>query len=97
MVGDDGAGNQIGMAPDAKWIACRNMNNGFGVVPTYMDCMQWFIAPTDINGANPDPSKAPDVVNNSWGCVEGLRGADPQGHGRRIARRRHLLRRLGGQ
>ena len=22
-VGDDGAGNQIGMAPGAKWIGCR--------------------------------------------------------------------------
>ncbi|HVM31476.1 MAG TPA: S8 family serine peptidase [Candidatus Limnocylindrales bacterium] len=70
IVGDDGAGNQIGVAPDAEWIACKNMNNGVGVVPTYMDCMQWFIAPTDINGNNPDPSKAPDVVNNSWGCIE---------------------------
>ena len=25
-IGDDGAGNQIGMAPGAKWIACRNMD-----------------------------------------------------------------------
>ncbi|HEX9833986.1 MAG TPA: S8 family serine peptidase, partial [Mycobacterium sp.] len=70
MVGDDGGANQIGMAPDAEWIACRNMTQGFGVVPSYMDCMQWFIAPTDLAGNNPDPSKAPDVVNNSWGCVE---------------------------
>ena len=30
MVGDDGAGNQIGMAPGAKWIGCRNMNSGCG-------------------------------------------------------------------
>ena len=70
IVGDDGGANQIGVAPDAEWIACKNMNQGFGVVPTYMDCMQWFIAPTDSAGNNPDPSKAPDVVNNSWGCVE---------------------------
>jgi subtilisin family serine protease len=70
MVGDDGGANQIGVAPDAEWIACKNMNQGFGVVPSYMDCMQWFIAPTDASGQNPDPLKAPDVVNNSWGCVE---------------------------
>ncbi len=25
-VGDDGAGNQVGVAPGAKWIACRNMD-----------------------------------------------------------------------
>src|SRR6185295_4279406 len=29
-VGDDGAGNQVGVAPGAKWIGCRNMNVGAG-------------------------------------------------------------------
>jgi serine protease AprX len=70
MVGDDGGENQIGMAPDAKWIACRNMTHGVGAIPTYLECMQWFIAPTRIDGAGADPVKAPDVINNSWGCVE---------------------------
>jgi serine protease AprX len=65
-----GQKNEIGMAPDAKWIACRNMSHGLGVVPTYLECMEWFMAPTRIDGSAPDPSKAPDVVNNSWGCVE---------------------------
>src|SRR6266705_1676014 len=27
-IGDDGAGNQIGMAPQAKWNGCRNMDVG---------------------------------------------------------------------
>ena len=71
MVGDDGGSNRIGMAPGAKWIACRNMNNGAGIIPTYLECMQWFLAPTDINGQNPNPAKAAHVINNSWGCVEG--------------------------
>ena len=71
MVGDDGGSNRIGMAPEAQWIACRNMNNGVGAIPMYLECMQWFLAPTDINGQNPDPAKAPHVINNSWGCVEG--------------------------
>jgi serine protease AprX len=66
-----GQKNEIGMAPDAKWIACRNMSHGLGVVPTYLECMQWFLAPTKVDGTGRDPSKAPDVVNNSWGCVEG--------------------------
>jgi serine protease AprX len=68
MVGDDGASNQIGMAPGAKWIGCRNMDVGNGTPATYSECYQWFIAPTDLNGNNPDPSKAPHVINNSWGC-----------------------------
>ena len=70
--GPDVAGqkNEFGMAPDAKWIACRNMNNGAGVIPMYLECMEWFIAPTKIDGTEADPAKAPDVINNSWGCVE---------------------------
>jgi subtilisin family serine protease len=66
MVGDDGAGNQIGMAPGARWIGCRNMERGWGTPATYLECFQWFLAPTDLNDQNPDPSKAPDVINNSW-------------------------------
>lgn len=64
---------KIGVAPDAKWIACRNMDRGWGSPVTYTECYEWFLAPTDINGDNPDPSRAPHVINNSWGCppVEG--------------------------
>ena len=68
MAGDDGGSNQIGMAPGAKWIACRNMDEGFGTPSSYIECFQWFLAPTDIAGNNPDPAKAPHVINNSWGC-----------------------------
>jgi|GEM_PF-365260 uncharacterized repeat protein (TIGR01451 family) len=78
MVGDDGAGNQIGMAPQAKWIGCRNMDRGNGTPATYAECFQWFIAPTDLNGNNPDPSKAPHVINNSWGCPPSEGCTDPQ-------------------
>ena len=67
-VGDDGAGNQIGVAPGAKWIGCRNMNQGTGSPATYTECFQWFIAPTDLGGANADPTKRPDVVTDSWTC-----------------------------
>jgi len=68
MVGDDGAGNQIGMAPAAKWIGCRNMDAGNGTPARYIECMQWFLAPTRIGGGDPDPTKAPDITNNSWEC-----------------------------
>jgi serine protease AprX len=68
MIGDDGAGNQIGMAPAAKWIGCRNMDAGNGTPARYIECMQWFLAPTRIGGGDPDPTKAPDITNNSWEC-----------------------------
>lgn len=73
MVGDDGAGNQIGVAPGARWIACRNMERGWGSPATYIEAFEWFLAPTNLENQNPDPSKAPHVINNSWGCppVEG--------------------------
>jgi serine protease AprX len=68
MVGDDGADHQIGMAPGAKWIGCRNMDQGVGSPATYSECYQWFLAPTDLNNQNPRPDLAPDVINNSWSC-----------------------------
>ena len=70
MVGDNETGDQIGVAPDAKWIACRNMDEGAGTLSTYVECFEWFIAPYAIGDALKigDPSKAPHVINNSWGC-----------------------------
>lgn len=62
--------NKIGIAPDAKFICARNMDRGWGLLSTYLECFEWFIAPTDLNGNNPDPSKSPHVINNSWGCVK---------------------------
>lgn len=77
MVGDDSLGNQIGMAPGARWIGCRNMDRGWGTPATYTECFEWFLAPTDLNNQNPDPSKAPDVINNSWGCPPEEGALDP--------------------
>jgi len=66
MVGDDGGTNQIGVAPGANWIAAN------GCCPTdqaLLDSMQWMLEPTDLNGDNPDASKRPHIINNSWGTV----------------------------
>jgi subtilisin family serine protease len=69
FAGDDGATHQIGVAPGAKWIGCRNMDAGNGTPARYIECMQWMLAPTDLNDQNPNPDLAPDVVSNSWGCI----------------------------
>lgn len=63
IVGDDGASNQIGVAPGAKWIACPGIGSPY-VGP--FECFQFFLAPTDLQGDNPNPSLAPHVINNSW-------------------------------
>ena len=48
-------GNQIGMAPGAKWIGCRNMDQGNGTPARYLECMEWFLAPYPIGGGQGDP------------------------------------------
>ena len=75
MVGSDGD-NEIGVAPDAKWMACRNMERGWGQLTTYVECFEWFLAPTKIDGSAPDPTKAPHVIANSWGCPD-IEGCNP--------------------
>ncbi len=77
MVGDDGGGNRIGMAPGATWIGCRNMDGGIGTPASYAECFQWFIAPTDLEDRNADPAKAPDIINNSWSCPASEGCTDP--------------------
>lgn len=70
IVGGDGE-NQIGLAPGARWIACRNMRQGLGNPGSYVSCMEFLLAPFPLDG-NPfydgDPALGAQVVNNSWGC-----------------------------
>lgn len=64
MIGSDGGENQIGVAPGAKWIAAS------GCCPSdeaLIASGEWMLAPTDLAGDNADPTKRPNVVNNSWG------------------------------
>jgi len=70
VVGDDGAGHRIGMAPGARWIGCRNMDRGVGTPATYLECFEFFLAPYPLGGSSAQsrPELAPDVVNNSWSC-----------------------------
>jgi subtilisin family serine protease len=63
-----GAANAVGVAPGAQWIACRNMESGYGTPASYIECFEWFVAPTDLDGQNPDPALAPHAINNSWYC-----------------------------
>ncbi|MCP3782959.1 S8 family serine peptidase [Micromonospora sp. A3M-1-15] len=65
MVGDDGT-EHIGVAPDAQWIATNGCCDSSGV-ESLLKSGWWLLAPTDVNGNNPDPSKRPHVINNSWG------------------------------
>ncbi|MEX1019115.1 MAG: S8 family serine peptidase [Litorilinea sp.] len=62
----------IGMAPDAEWIACRNMRANFGTPAKYTDCFQFFFAPYPVGGdpfVDGDPDRGAHIINNSWGCL----------------------------
>jgi subtilisin family serine protease len=75
ILGKDG----IGIAPDATWIGCVNLNRNLGNPALYLDCMQFMLAPFP-HGGDPlkdgDPTRAAHVLNNSWGCPT-LEGCDP--------------------
>ncbi len=69
----------IGVAPEAQWIGCVNLDRNLANPALYLDCMQFMLAPFPLDG-NPltdgDPTKAAHVLNNSWGCPE-IEGCDP--------------------
>jgi subtilisin family serine protease len=71
MVGDDHAGNQIGVAPHAKWIAAKGCETNSCSLDALLAAGQWMLAPTDLNGLNPRPDLRPHVINNSWGGGSG--------------------------
>jgi uncharacterized repeat protein (TIGR01451 family) len=64
IVGDDDAGNRVGVAPGARWIAVKVFNNAGVAYESWIhDAFQWILAPEG------DPALAPDVVSNSWGSA----------------------------
>jgi len=69
-IGDDLSSNQIGVAPQAQCIGCRNLDEGFGTPARYLECMEFFLAPYPVGGdpSQGDPAKAPDITTNSWAC-----------------------------
>jgi serine protease AprX len=81
MVGEDGPDNQIGVAPGAQWIGCRNMEQGFGTPATYAECFEWFVAPYPTGGdpfQDGRPELSPHVINNSWHCPPSEGCTDPE-------------------
>ncbi|MFD7307419.1 S8 family serine peptidase [Promicromonospora sp. NPDC059942] len=72
MVGDDGADHQIGVAPDARWIATNCVDRCANSMERadYLRSAQWLLAPTRADGSDPDPAMRPHVVNNSWGIPQ---------------------------
>jgi subtilisin family serine protease len=72
-------GRNVGVAPDATWIACVNLPRNLGNAPRYMDCLQFLFAPFPQSGDalnDGRPELGAHVLNNSWGCPP-QEGCDP--------------------
>ncbi|RLO08905.1 hypothetical protein DYB28_007932, partial [Aphanomyces astaci] len=63
MVGTKG----IGVAPKAKWIACKGCNYACEEAKV-VECAQFLLCPHNNDGNKCDPSKAPHVINGSFGA-----------------------------
>jgi hypothetical protein len=61
-----GAGG-VGVAPAAKWMACRGCGEFSCNLNTLLVCGQFMACPTMADGSSPDCTKAPHVVTNNWG------------------------------
>jgi hypothetical protein len=71
-------GQGIGVAPDARWVGCVNLDRNLGSPGRYLDCLQFMLAPFPSGGdpfTDGRPERAPQVLTNSWGCPE-LEGCD---------------------
>ncbi len=72
-------GNNVGVAPDATWIACANLYRNLGNPALYLDCMQFMLAPYPQDGdpfTDGEPARSANVLNNSWGCPQEFEGCD---------------------
>jgi len=56
--------HQVGMAPEAQWIACLGCPNGSCPDYELLACADWVLAP------NGNPANRPHLVNNAWGSFE---------------------------
>jgi subtilisin family serine protease len=69
MVGGAASGKNIGVAPDAQWIAAKIFpDSGDADSSKIIVSFQWAIDPD----GDPDTDDAPNVINNSWGFEKNL-------------------------
>lgn len=64
-------GQTTGVAPEARWMACRSLARDLGNLPLYLDCMQFLLAPFPQAGdawRDGDPSRGAQVINASFIC-----------------------------
>ena len=74
MIGGEGTGTRIGVAPGARWIAAKLFDDqGVASVSDIELSFQWLLDPDN----DPQTDDAPSVVNNSWGYDNLLNQCNP--------------------
>jgi subtilisin family serine protease len=67
---------KVGVAPGAQWIVCKWLNGGGGGnAQGALKCLQFFLAPTKVDGTQPNPDKRPHVTSHSYRCACNLENA----------------------
>ncbi|GLD92336.1 hypothetical protein PINS_up000869 [Pythium insidiosum] len=64
--------NGIGVAPGVQWMMCKGCRSNGCYASDLLACFQFMLCPTTPDGVTKDCSKAPQVVNNSYGGGQGL-------------------------
>jgi len=74
VTGTIAGNNGIGVAPAAKWISCKGLNDqGSGTNANLIACFQFMACPHHHSGpvGGSDCTQAPHLVSNSWGSGGG--------------------------
>jgi len=74
VTGTIAGNNGIGVAPEAKWISCKGLNDqGSGTNAALIGCFQFMVCPHHHSNPNgeKDCLQAPHLVSNSWGSSGG--------------------------
>lgn len=67
VIGSASGTEGIGVAPGSRWITCRGCATAACSNFDLTQCGNWMACPTNTAGAAADCSRAPHIVNNSWG------------------------------
>lgn len=72
VVGTIVGSNGMGVAPQATWFMCKGCRTDGCYAADLVKCFQFMLCPTTPDGSTKDCTKAPRIVNNSWGGGQGL-------------------------
>lgn len=58
---------KVGVAPSSKWISCRPFGRTSSPA-NFIKCLQFFLAPTNLQGNSHNPDLRPHITSHSYVC-----------------------------